>query len=92
MAGMRDAKVTLEFSVPADDADGAIIGAIFDAAVEYAPRQAVGFVGSGNTLLRKAWIDFYLDDVSQASADAVAGEMKARIVATVLADLAVSAA
>lgn len=89
---MSDVKVTLEFSVPSDDADRAIIGAIFDAAVEYAPRQAVGFVGSGTTVLRKAWIDFYLDEVSQAFADEVAAETKARIVATVLADRAVSAA
>ncbi len=92
MHEMDDPKVMLEFSVPSPDTDGAVIGAIFDAVVDLAPPEAVDFGGSGDTLLGKAWIYFYLDDAPQAVRDATARDLIAQINTTVLADPATAAA
>lgn len=93
MSEYRDWKITLPFAVRPGDTEGVMTEALFDAALEHAPSQAVGITARADAKLGKVWIVFTLVNASRGLADEVAGAMRTRVAEAVLAgdDACVSA-
>jgi hypothetical protein len=94
MSEYRDWKITLPFSVPAGDADGVMTEALFNAALDHAPSDAVGLTARGDVVLGKVWIVLTLVNSSRGLADEVASAMLSRVGGAVLfgEDACISAA
>lgn len=94
MNDSRDWQITLPFSVPRGDTEGAFTEALFEAAVDQAPADATGFVARADTAKAKVWITFTLIESSRELAGEVAGKMLDRVSRAVLSgdDATISAA
>jgi hypothetical protein len=84
MTEYRDWKITLPFSVPPGDDDGAFTEALFDAAVRHAPSGAAGMVARADTVEGKVWIVFTLVNSSRGLAEDIARSMRKRVGESVL--------
>jgi hypothetical protein len=79
MSEYQDHTITLPFSVPAGDTDGVMTEALFNAAVELAPSEAVGITARGDTRKGKVWVVFTLPNCSREFAGDVADQMQERV-------------
>lgn len=70
-----DWQITLVFRVHPGDVEGRLTEALFDAALEHGPSEAVGLVARADTDQGMVWIVFTLPNSSRGFADSVAGEM-----------------
>lgn len=80
----RDWTITLPFTVPSGDEDGAFTEALFDAALEHAPPDTAGMTARADTTQGKVWITFTLLNRSQDLAKDIAATMRQRIGEAVL--------
>jgi hypothetical protein len=84
MTEYRDWKITLPFSVPPGDEDGAFTEALFEAALHHAPSEAEGMVARADTVEGKVWIVFTLVNSSRGLAEDIASSLKKRVRESVL--------
>lgn len=56
---LKDWTISLQFNVPAEDADGVLTEALFEAALQHAPSQAAGMAARADTAEGKVWIVFH---------------------------------
>jgi hypothetical protein len=82
----RDWQITLAFKVHPGDIEGTLTEALFDAALEHAPSEAVGMVARADTDDGMVWIVFTLPNASRDFADSVAGEMSEMVREAVVSD------
>lgn len=83
-ADYRDWTITLPFTVPAGDLEGAFTEALFEAAVEHAPSDSAGLTARADTSEGKVWITFTLINTSQGLAQEIATSMLHRVSEAVL--------
>lgn len=81
---LKDWTISLQFNVPAGDADGVLTEALFEAALQHAPSQAAGMAARADTAEGKVWIVFTLIDSSRGLADEISKSMRERVGETVL--------
>lgn len=79
-----DWTITLPFTVPAGDVNGAFTEALFDAALEHAPPDTVGMTARADTSEGKVWVIFTLLNRSETLAKDIAADMRQRVGEAVL--------
>lgn len=88
-----DWTITLPFTVPPGDEDGAFTEALFEAAVDHAPPDSAGMTARADTAEGKVWITFTMLNRSEGLAKEIADSMRQRVEDAVLSgdDACVSA-